>query len=347
MKDYETKERFKKMSIPLEVFKNTESPLESKENISRIFDIFNRAEEDGLNDRKYLSRVYELLSKEGVVDRSNADIRGKAECEKYIKALENKEGFSVSKKYHQGNPYWQGINHYGNEVMQQSSMRAYINIDKCAIYQFSQLVSTILTEKDIAYCMKFALQDTRADGLVIYTGTPDFYHVGNIINDIVNANQWIEKYIHTPPILAGKMTLDDNVQIGIASQPDDIDTSYNSQMLKMMYSAISKTSQELDMHGLRWMDKTKDSDIICPEYINVFRDGIKKNIFKGDEFGLYNRNKICILNTAIDKMYRSGKDIIDEQYKENANGKLHSYNDDLYSQAKTYTRDNMREAIER
>lgn len=40
--------------------------------------------------------------------------------------------------------------------------------------------------------MKFALQDTRADGMVIYIITQDFYN-GNIINKIVNANQWIEK----------------------------------------------------------------------------------------------------------------------------------------------------------
>ena len=193
--------------------------------------------------------------------------------------------------------------------------------------------------------MKFALQDTRADGMVIYTGTQDFYNVGNIINKIVNANQWIEKYIHTPPILAGKMTLDDNVQIGIASQPDDMDTSYNNEMLKMMYSAIHEASREMNSCGLEWIDNTKGNDIIHPEYIKIFKDKVEKNIFKNDEFGLYNRNKICILNTAIDKMYRSGKEIIDEKCKKDLNSSLHAYNDDLYSQAKTYR--TKQEVIER
>lgn len=136
MQNSGTKEKFKKMSIPIEA-----SEIQNRQKTKKIYLVFSiylkMLKKMEKKTKNIFLKIYEILSKEGVFDTSIADARGKAECEKYIKSLADRDGFNIGQRYHLGNPYWQQANYYGNEVIQQSSMRAYVNIDKCGISIFT------------------------------------------------------------------------------------------------------------------------------------------------------------------------------------------------------------------
>ena len=119
--------------------------------------------------------------------------------------------------------------------------RLYINIDLCSIHKLGKLFFEQCEKSHLPYHFKFRQDDERNDSFVVYSDSNHLLTYYHLLEEIINKHPDLKEHIHRPPLLTGVV----DEWIGYGSEFMIPSQSYNSIRAYIVQKVLQKEFKEI------------------------------------------------------------------------------------------------------